>query len=361
MAVTYGYDLREYNDELIKAPVEINKILAQSVLPGAVLINHIPFITYIHSWLPFLSYEEMARRCRHLSERMKNGPIEFVRDAMLEGTAVPSLASESFRDVEHLSGQEREKQENVIQQALGSLFNAGSDTTVSSMVSLFLALTKYPEVHRRAQKELDSVIGRDRLPTFEDRPRLPYIDALCKEVLRWRMVVPLGFPHAPSQDGVYEGFFIPKGATIIANAWGVLHDPELYPDPETFNPERFLQGTTTTFATDGPNGADDGDGQDGATPIGRRWRINDPSLIPLAFGAGKRICPGRHFVDATLFILAASVLAVFDVSKPKDEESASETDPRVSGVIASPGVFGCSIAPRDKLAEDLIAANVIMG
>ena len=64
--------------------------------------------------------------------------------------------------------------------------------TVSAMVSLFLALTQYPEVRRRAQRELDTVLGRDRLPTFEDRPRLPYIDALCKEVLRWRMVVPLG-------------------------------------------------------------------------------------------------------------------------------------------------------------------------
>jgi cytochrome P450 len=60
------------------------------------------------------------------------------------------------------------------------------------MVSLFLALTLYPDVQKRAQRELDSVLGRDRLPTFDDRPRLPYIDALCKEVLRWRMVVPLG-------------------------------------------------------------------------------------------------------------------------------------------------------------------------
>lgn len=60
------------------------------------------------------------------------------------------------------------------------------------MVSLFLALTLYPDVKKRAQRELDSVLGRDRLPTFDDRPRLPYIDALCKEVLRWRMVVPLG-------------------------------------------------------------------------------------------------------------------------------------------------------------------------
>jgi cytochrome P450 len=60
------------------------------------------------------------------------------------------------------------------------------------MQSLFLALTLYPNVRRRAQQELDSVLGRDRLPTFEDRPRLPYIDAMCKEVLRWRMVIPLG-------------------------------------------------------------------------------------------------------------------------------------------------------------------------
>jgi cytochrome P450 len=63
---------------------------------------------------------------------------------------------------------------------------------VSAMQSLFLALTLCPDVRRRAQQELDSVLGRDRLPTFEDRPRLPYIDAICKEVLRWRMVVPLG-------------------------------------------------------------------------------------------------------------------------------------------------------------------------
>jgi cytochrome P450 len=63
---------------------------------------------------------------------------------------------------------------------------------VTAIASVFLALTLYPDVQKRAQQELDSVLGRDRLPTFEDRPRLPYIDALCKEVLRWHMVIPLG-------------------------------------------------------------------------------------------------------------------------------------------------------------------------
>ena len=71
------------------------------------------------------------------------------------------------------------------------------------MYSLFLALVLFPQVQRRAQAELDVVIGRDRLPTFDDRPRLPYIEAACKEVMRWQMVTPLGatFPYELRQSG----------------------------------------------------------------------------------------------------------------------------------------------------------------
>ena len=71
------------------------------------------------------------------------------------------------------------------------------------MYSLFLALVLFPQVQRRAQAELDVVIGRDRLPTFDDRPRLPYIEAVCKEVMRWQMVTPLGtnFPDESRQSG----------------------------------------------------------------------------------------------------------------------------------------------------------------
>ncbi|KAH9987417.1 cytochrome P450 [Russula vinacea] len=181
------------------------------------------------------------------------------------------------------------------------------------MYSLFLALVLFPQVQRRAQAELDAVIGRDRLPTFDDRPRLTYIEALCKELLRWQMVTPMGLPHSSSRDDVYKGFFIPKGriahstfwdfainhlvqipkgSIMVANAWAILHDPETYPDPEEFKPERFLN-------------------EDGS--------IRDDPTLSLVFGAGKRICPGRHLVDATLFIVTSSVLSAFDVTKAKDE------------------------------------------
>ena len=104
------------------------------------------------------------------------------------------------------------------------------------MHSLFLSLVLFPQVQRRAQAELDAVIGRDRLPTFDDRPRLPYIEALCKELLRWQMVTPMGtsffpkprkselyrlsgLPHSSSRDDVYKGFFIPKGQIVYSTSW----------------------------------------------------------------------------------------------------------------------------------------------
>jgi hypothetical protein len=106
--------------------------------------------------------------------------------------------------------------------------------TGSAMTAFFLALVLYPQVQRRAQAELDAVVGRDRLPTFDDRPRLPYIEAFCKELMRWQMVTPIGMihffpqvpsigmierrlsglPHSSKRDEVYKGYFIPKGQIL---------------------------------------------------------------------------------------------------------------------------------------------------
>jgi hypothetical protein len=122
---------------------------------------------------------------------------------------------------------------------------AASDTTVSSIHSCLLALVLNPSVQTRAQAELDAVIGLPisdtfRLPTFSDRPNLPYIDAIVKESLRWLTVVATGVPHATTEKDVYRGWRIPKGSIMIANAWAMLHDPKTYADPFSFRPERFL-------------------------------------------------------------------------------------------------------------------------
>ena len=89
--------------------------------------------------------------------------------------------------------------------------------SATTLLAFFLAMAIHPEVQLRAQAELDSVIDTDRLPSFADRPRLPYIAAVQKEILRWAPVAPLGIPHSLMEDDEYQGYFIPKGTTVIQN------------------------------------------------------------------------------------------------------------------------------------------------
>lgn len=206
-----------------------------------------------------------------------------------------------------------------------SLYSGGADTTVSSMHCFFLAMTLFPEVQRKAQAEIDAVIGSDRLPTFEDRPNLPYVDALVKEVLRWHPVAPMGLPHVTSADDVYEGMFIPKGTMLIPNIWLFMHDPATFKNPDTFTPERFL----------GPN--------------------PEPDPHTLCFGFGRRVCPGRELADASVYLSVAMALAVFDISKKRDA-SGSVIEPTVRftpGIISHPAEFKCEIKPRSERSERL--------
>ncbi len=103
----------------------------------------------------------------------------------------------------------------------------------------------YLGVMKKSQAQIDTVVGRDRLPTFADKKNLPYIRAIVKEVLRWRPVGPLGLPRRTTQDVYYNGYFIPKGSLIITNVWAMNRDPEIFPDYDEFRPERFLDESGT--------------------------------------------------------------------------------------------------------------------
>ena len=109
------------------------------------------------------------------------------------------------------------------------------------MKTFFLAMVLNPKVVIKAQEELDRVVGKGGLPDFSHKDNLPYIDALMKEVLRWGSPLPIGLPKRAMQDDVYRGYLIPEGATVIENIWAALRDPNAYPDPESFNPDRFLK------------------------------------------------------------------------------------------------------------------------
>lgn len=108
---------------------------------------------------------------------------------------------------------------SAIKWGAAGVYGGGADTTVSAIASFYLAMSLHPEVQKRAQEEIDRVVGTDRLPTFEDREKLPYVEALYLETLRWNPVAPLGLPHVPIEDSMYQGHLIPKGAILMANCW----------------------------------------------------------------------------------------------------------------------------------------------
>jgi cytochrome P450 len=126
--------------------------------------------------------------------------------------------------------------------ALGSLMEAGSDTSRMTISQVIAAAATDKRWVSTARDNLDKVCGynAERLPDFKDRAELPYITAAVKEGFRWRPFAEIGVPHMLIKDDEYEGYKFPAGTLFTWNAWNIALDPKEYEDPERFWPERFL-------------------------------------------------------------------------------------------------------------------------
>ncbi|KAG2007166.1 cytochrome P450 [Coprinopsis cinerea AmutBmut pab1-1] len=320
LRISHGYRVKEHQDPFVAVAEEATEQFSLATAPGGFLVNLIPPLKHLPDWFPGAGFKQTAREWRNTINRMADGPYRYVKEQMAAGNAEPSFTSKLLEEPD--ISQDREFD---IKWSSASLYSGGADTTVSSIHSVFLALSLFPEVQAKAQAEIDAVIGGDRLPTFEDRRNLPYINAVVSEVLRWHAVVPTSVPHRVSEDDVHNGYFIPKGSLVIANIWYLLHDPSVYHDPMVFKPERFL----------GP--------------------VPEPDPRNACFGFGRRICPGRILADASVYISVAMLVATFNISKAmKDGEIVEPSVGQTSGTISHPQSFECTIKPRSQKAVDLI-------
>ncbi|KAL9567619.1 hypothetical protein ACKAV7_008191 [Fusarium commune] len=125
----------------------------------------------------------------------------------------------------------------------GELMEAGADTTANQILTLILALAKYPQFQEKARVEIDAVCGTERAPVFSDFQKMPYVNAIVKEGLRWRPTSDLGLPHTVTKDDYYDGMLIPKGSTIFVGVWAMHHDKDYYGSHDTFDPDRYLSHT----------------------------------------------------------------------------------------------------------------------
>jgi len=169
----------------------------------------------------------------------------------------------------------------------GSMFGAGSDTTATAIAFMIMAAAAYPKAQAEVQAQLDSVIGRDRSPTFDDESLLPLVTAFYLEVYRWRPVSYGGFAHRATADIRWGDYVIPTGAMVIGNHWAIARDPDVFPDPEEFKPSRWLDES---------------------------GKLRE-DITSFNFGFGRRVCVGQHVANNSLFINTALILWAFNVSK----------------------------------------------
>ncbi|KAF9045251.1 cytochrome P450 [Panaeolus papilionaceus] len=330
LSLAYGLQIQPSNDPYIELAEKASASFLEAAVPGAFLVDVFPIFQYIPGWVPGARFQSKAKTWRKLQSDFHERPFAATMKSMASGDSRPSLASQSLEQINE-SGNVQHQHE-VIKDTAGIVFAGGADTSLAAIHTFFLAMLCYPAVQARAQEELDRVLG-GRLPEYSDESDLPYISALVKEVLRWQPATPIGVPHMLTEDDVYKGHFIPKGSVVIGNAWAMLQDEKEYPDPTVFKPERFLR-----YGKLNPD-------------------IRDPALM--AFGFGRRICPGIHVALSTLWMTAASVLSMFTISEAlNDQGFPIPPVPKYrSGMICHPLPFKCAIKPRSKAAEAIIRAS----
>ncbi|KAF8553335.1 cytochrome P450, partial [Imleria badia] len=289
----YDYDPTSQQDEIIGVVAKVLEVIMDTIQPR---------VAFIVGTFPIrMSFKKKMATAKEFMNQYVEKPFEHsVKKLVGLGDTVTDEAW-----LKDLKG------------AAASAFLGGVETSTSVLVTFFLMMVLNPGAQEKAQVQIDLVLGRDRLPTIDDRPSLPYVDAILREL--------------------YRSNPIPLGAVLFINLWSMAHDESKYPDPDKFIPERFL--------------ADDG------------------SLLPndtkhLTFGFGRRICPGRHFADTSIWSAISTVLAMFCISKPNDANGVEiPVGPKFpSGLSVHPLPFACSIVPRTpgmdaKKLEQLIAAT----
>ncbi|KAF9872128.1 cytochrome p450 oxidoreductase [Colletotrichum karsti] len=318
LSIAYGYNTDQFKtDRLLQMMNDAMEHFAYSAAPGAFLVDIFPLLRYVPEWFPGAGWKKLANKWAAELRQTVEVPYQFVKDQMDAGKSNPSYLSRAIEsNPEDLYNNKW---------TAASLFSGGADTSVAAIAAFFLAMTKFPDVQKKAQEEIDRVIGSQRLPNVHDRENLPYIEAVVMEVLRWHPIGPMGLPHASSEDAVYGGYRIPKDSYLMPNIWWFTHDPDVYSDPFEFRPERFLQSEPET----------------------------DPRKF--AFGFGRRVCSGKMLAETSMYLNFAQSLAVFNINKPIDDDNVVEPGMMfLPGIISHPAPFKVSITPRSPHHERLI-------
>lgn len=214
MLVTYGYRLPSWDHPLVPKIYSILDNFTAMTAPGAYAVDSFPSLRYLpQSW--FSNWREFGRHVHLHDSKIYLELWRDLKEKADKGTAPPCYCRDFYLQNPEKWGIDEE----LSAYTAGGLVEAGTETTSITLNNFLLAMTLFPRVVKKAQEELDRVIGDTRMPTWSDEENLPYVRAIIKETLRWRPLNQFGMAHATSSDDWYEGYFIPKGSVVMLSWW----------------------------------------------------------------------------------------------------------------------------------------------
>ncbi|KAH7318825.1 cytochrome P450 [Rhizoctonia solani] len=269
---TYGYLPSSPDDDWIVAASATTEHIAQAAQPTNFIVNFIHALRYLPDWFPGTGWKQTLRTWREHKEYITAAPYNWTKE-QIKWNSRPSIVQNVLSVFpDHTPDTEDDVHIKLMSSTMFGVstetYTRGLDTSLAKASFFILAMVLYPEVALKIQEEADRG-NAERFPTVHDREQMPYVRSTLLEVIRWQPVNPLAIPHAAMEDDEYQGYHILIGSIVMGNTWAISRDESIYPDPECFNPDRFLDSKVPSSP---------------------------------AFGYGRRICPGSHFAGANLFL-----------------------------------------------------------
>ncbi|KAF8212691.1 cytochrome P450 [Mycena galopus ATCC 62051] len=323
--IVAGHRITSDDDPYLRLSDMVYESMAKATgPPGNSLLDFIPLLQHFPLWFPGAKDMAGVKAGRPVIKELYEYPLRTVKEQ--QASAWGSQAIISTEQLQNMQESEEQEGGGGLKGAAATMFGAGEATTWTSLSLFVLAMVLHPECQAKAQKEIDSVVGKQRLPEFGDRDDLPFVEGILQETFRLTGNTVTSVPHCVTEDDVYRGMLIPKGSLVFANIKGMSLDENVYSNPTSFNPERYLPDA------------------------------GEPKFSTILFGFGRRICTGQHVADNSLWIAIASILATFKITNAVDENGKIivPENTRTDGLVSHPNDMRCIISPRSPAAEALI-------
>ncbi|KAK1430560.1 hypothetical protein QVD17_13385 [Tagetes erecta] len=256
----------------------------------------------ISDFLPVLSWFDLQKRKREMQQQFEyvNEIFDNIIQKRIKTNLSKTDGADGNKDFLQIMLELKDQKDTSssfnmihIKALLMDFVTAATDTT-STMVEWVMAeMLNNPSAMKRVQDELTTVVGINNIVEESHMPKLTYFDAVIKETFRLHPPLPLLIQRCPSESCKVGGYVVPKDTMVFMNVWAIHRDPNNWPDPLEFKPERFLNG---------------------------KWDYSGNNLKFLPFGTGRRICPGMPLGNKMLMYILASLLHSFEWKLPKDDE-----------------------------------------